>query len=320
MIDINPSHCPAPNAQGVGAGSEPASAPSGAFARATAVSRVDEGRYAATVDGGWGVGGAANGGYLLAIAVRAGLDALPHPHPVAVSGHFLRPPADGPASVEVEQLRAGRTVSSARVRLIESAGAVLDVLLSASDFAADGEPHDFARAPAMPPPEECGGGNPTLPGDVRIGLLDHVDVRLGPATTHRVGEAKAQSAAGRPPSAGAAAAANPADADGIKVAGEPVEYRGWVRMADGAEPDPLVAILAADALPPTVFRLGVFGWAPTVELTFLLRGLPAPGWLAVRTSTQRVAGGWFDENAEVWDSAGRLVGQARQLARVGRGG
>ena len=28
---------------------------------------------------------------------------------------------------------------------------------------------------------------------------------------------------------------------------------------------------------------------------------------------------WFDEEAEVWDAAGRLVAQSRQIARVGRG-
>jgi hypothetical protein len=31
-----------------------------------------------------------------------------------------------------------------------------------------------------------------------------------------------------------------------------------------------------------------------------------------------VGGGWFDEEAEVWDSVGRLVAQSRQIARVGR--
>jgi acyl-CoA thioesterase len=282
-----------------------ASEPVSEFARATAVSRTSDGRYAATVADGWGVGGAANGGYLLAIAVRAGLAELPHSHPVAVSGHFLRPPADGPASVEVEPLRAGRTVSSGRVRLVEPAGAVLDVLLSASDLGADSEAQEWSRAPtpSMPPPDECARGNPTLPGGVRVGLLDHVDARLDPATAHQMREP-----------------AEPIEYRGwVREPAEPVEYRGWVRLVDGTDPDPLVALLAADALPPTTFRLGIFGWAPTVELTFLLRGLPTPGWLAVRTRTERVAGGWFDENAEVWDSGGKLVGQARQLARVGRG-
>ena len=39
----------------------------------------------------------------------------------------------------------------------------------------------------------------------------------------------------------------------------------------------------------------------------------------MRTRAQLVADGWFDEDVAVWDSTGRLVAQARQLARVGRG-
>ena len=35
---------------------------------------------------------------------------------------------------------------------------------------------------------------------------------------------------------------------------------------------------------------------------------------------QAVSDGWFDEEAEVWDSTGRLVAQARQLGRVRLGG
>ena len=35
--------------------------------------------------------------------------------------------------------------------------------------------------------------------------------------------------------------------------------------------------------------------------------------------TIQVHDGWFDEEVEVWDSAGRLVAQSRQLARAGRG-
>ncbi|NED57178.1 thioesterase family protein, partial [Micromonospora aurantiaca] len=32
-----------------------------------------------------------------------------------------------------------------------------------------------------------------------------------------------------------------------------------------------------------------------------------------------LADGWFDEEVEVWDTAGRLVAQSRQIARVPRG-
>ena len=72
-----------------------------------------------------------------------------------------------------------------------------------------------------------------------------------------------------------------------------------------------------DALPPTVFGLGRLGWAPTIELTFLVRGLPAYGWLSVHVRGRLVQDVWFDEEAEVYDSAGRLLAQSCQLAQVG---
>ncbi len=77
--------------------------------------------------------------------------------------------------------------------------------------------------------------------------------------------------------------------------------------------------MAVDGLPPTVFGLGASGWAPTVELTWYMRAVPVPGPLRVAAWCRSVGGGWFDEEAEVWDEAGTLVAQSRQLARVGRG-
>jgi hypothetical protein len=68
-----------------------------------------------------------------------------------------------------------------------------------------------------------------------------------------------------------------------------------------------------------VFNSGSYGWAPTVELTWHMRAVPTPGWLAVHGRARLVSDGWFDEEVEVWDSAGRLVAQSRQIARVGRG-
>jgi hypothetical protein len=49
-----------------------------------------------------------------------------------------------------------------------------------------------------------------------------------------------------------------------------------------------------------------------------VRVAPAAGWLRVVHSSRNVAGGLLEEDAEVWDSAGRLVAQSRQLARVPR--
>jgi hypothetical protein len=50
-----------------------------------------------------------------------------------------------------------------------------------------------------------------------------------------------------------------------------------------------------------------------------MRVVPAAGPLRIAARGRHVSGGWFDEETEVWDSAGRLVAQSRQIARLGRG-
>ena len=96
------------------------------------------------------------------------------------------------------------------------------------------------------------------------------------------------------------------------------EIRAWIREP-GLPTSALATVVAGDVLPPVVFEMGLFGWAPTVEMSVGLRSAPAPGWLRMRTRAHLVADGWFDEDVDIWDSTGRLVARARQLARVGRG-
>ena len=52
----------------------------------------------------------------------------------------------------------------------------------------------------------------------------------------------------------------------------------------------------------------------TVQLTVHLRERPAAGALACRTVTRHLAHGLHEEDVEVFDSAGALVAQSRQLA------
>jgi Thioesterase-like superfamily len=93
------------------------------------------------------------------------------------------------------------------------------------------------------------------------------------------------------------------------------DVRGWIRSRDGTPPDPSFLVFCVDALPPTVLEIGGGGWSPTVQLTTYIRALPSPGWLSVVSRAAAVGDGWFDEEAQVWDSAGRLVAQGRQLGR-----
>lgn len=271
---------------------------------ATAVWRVGEGRYQvrpdprfAIVAPGGAVPSAMNGGVMVATALRAVLDTSPHPYPVATSAHFLRVPRLEPAEVEVTWLKQGRTAATARATVVQDSLPVLEVTVTTGNLPADpasnGELSWTGEPPRLPPIEECvnlGHWAGTVGPDGTAGYAAQVDLRLDPATTGwRRGE----------------------------PAGIP-EMRGYFRLREDRDPDAYLLALAVDGLPPVVFGLGAAGWSPTVELTWHMRAVPAPGPLRVATRCRHVSGGWFDEEAEVWDAAGRLVAQSRQIARVGR--
>ncbi|MEU2158695.1 thioesterase family protein [Streptomyces sp. NPDC019396] len=270
------------------------------FDRDTAVTLQDPGVpgvYRAELSEGWTIIRAVNGGYLLATLGRALGDALPHPDPFSVSAHYLSPSEPGPAVIRTEVIRTGRTLSTGQASLFQYAADGTEVerirvLATYGDL--DQLPDDVrttAKPPAIPPYELClgradGSASAAIPGSTAI--TDRLDLRLDPAT---VGWA-----VGAPSGKG--------------------EMRAWFGLADGRDADPLSLLLTVDALPPTAFEIGIRGWTPTVELTTHIRCRPAPGPLRVSITTRNLAGGFLEEDAEIWDSADRLVAQSRQLAKV----
>lgn len=258
------------------------------FDQATAVKRLDEGRYQAELDGDFGFAEALNGGYLMAVLLRAAVDASPHVHPIATSASFLRVGKPGPAEILVDTRKTGRTAASSRVSLVQDGRPVIDAQVTTATLDATAEPAWSGTAPcALPPIDECRDFDS---GKSNRGFADQVDMRFDPATMGWL--------------------------DG-NPAGRP-EMRAHFRLRDPYEPDAFALALAVDALPPVVLNTGVTGWAPTVELTWHMRAVPAPGWLSVHGSGRLVRGGWFDEDVEIWDSTGRLVAQSRQIALTGR--
>jgi acyl-CoA thioesterase len=261
----------------------------GDFSQATSIEPIEPGRYATEIDGTWSVGEVPNGGYLLALVLRAVLAESSQPHPIATSAFFLSPPKAGPAVVEVSTLRVGRTTGTLQARLIQADQALMHVTTTTGELDARSVPEWNGPAPeSVAELDDCVPALVDLPDGTHVGLLEHVDLRLDPQTLGWF--------SGRP--AGSLA------------------MRGHLRLPDGTQPDPLVLALAIDALPPTVFGLGRLGWAPTVQLSLLTRALPAAGWLTVHLRGRLVRDDWFDEEAEVYDANGDLVAQSRQIARV----
>lgn len=269
-----------------------------AFDRAIATRTTGPGTRAGEFTDEWVIGHAVNGGIALAMAgaaLSAELGGNGHPDPFAISAYYLSAGAPGPVTVRTETLRTGRQVATGEVSLWQEApdGQPVQRMRALATYGSlDQLPDDVrtaARPPEMPGPDECLRALDAPPEAVRgVNILHQLDLRMDPAT--------AGWAMGKPSGRG--------------------ELRGWLRMPDGREPDPYLLLLAADAMPPVAFDLGATGWAPTVELTAHVRARPAPGWLQIITSTRNLAGGFLEEDADIWDSAGRLVAQARQLARV----
>jgi acyl-CoA thioesterase len=262
-----------------------------AFDAATTIEPSGSGRWRARLDDGWDIAGVPNGGYVMSVAVSAALAELGVPDPLTVTAHYLTPTSAGPGDIEVERVRAGRRHHTAAVVMRQGGNQVLRMLATCGDLGeADGPEHLTLRPPKLPPPQDC--ATPAQrPGFTPPPITERVQLALHPD--------HAGFAVGAP--------------HGV------AEMAAWVRFADGRAPDTRSLALFADALAPAVFNLGLpIGWVPTVELTVHVRGRPQAGWLRAAVRTEAVGGGYLSEDGELWDSAGRLVAQSRQLALAPR--
>lgn len=261
----------------------------GSFDFASSVRSLGDGTLTADLRQEWSIGHHPHGGFLVALVARAATAVLaergdPVAEPLVVSAEFLSPPAIGPALLRTDLRKVGRRASVVSVRLEQRGRSCVEASVTTGRLPSRRPDWtDVAPMPAEPPPRAI----PLLSntGDAVFNLAKGCDVRLDPATAGYLN--------GR--------------------TGDPPRIRLWVRPRQGL-PDPYFALLAADINPPVVFNLGRTGWAPTVQLTALVRARPSTGWLRVQADCRALQEAWFDSDATVVDSSGRLVCQARQLA------
>jgi hypothetical protein len=257
-----------------------------------AVSRVEEtspGRFAATISPEWTIGGRPNGGYLLAILARAATQVSPHDHVLAASAHYLRAPDPGPAGIETEVLRAGRSASQVRSRLTQDGKPCIEALTTIGVLDPDTKPYWTEGLPAPQVRERANAIRVpgTNPAGLRVAIMDQVDLRID--------REDMGFGVGKPSGKG--------------------ELNGWLELP-GEDFDPISLLFALDAFPPATFDIEMTGWVPTFELTAYIRALPAPGPVRIQQKAQLIDAQKVDEVCLVSDSAGRLVAQATQLAGI----
>lgn len=250
--------------------------------------------YSCRVAEGWDILGNANGGYLLAIVGRALSHATGRPDCITVTAHYLAPAPVADGRIVVTVVRSGRRFATATASLYLTVDGrereTLRALATLGDLRTDpGGPTMLLESmPDIAPIDECIGTNTeaTLPA-----LHGRLDCRFDPRDAgFRLGQKSGDA-----------------------------RMRGWFGFADGRPVDSAALLLACDAFPPTVFHLDLpVAWVPTVELTFHLRAIPAAGPVACSFRTRYVQNGLLEEDGEMWDSSGTLVGLSRQIALAPR--
>ena len=267
------------------------------FDQATAVRARDDGRtFDVELDNAWTIGpNRPNGGYLLATIGRATVEAVnaaggTQPHVIAANVSYVSSPSTGPATVEVDVLRTGRTASQARARLVQEGKVTVDAMFTLGTLQEGSDPFWGDVPPVDLVPEDETATRPMGPpsGDGGPTFRDRISIRFDPSSLGFT--------TGTPSGRG--------------------EFKGWLRFADGRDFDALSLLFVVDAFPPATFDLVFTGWVPTLNLTAYLRAVPAPGPLRMRFRVGMVQDGFADEVCEVWDSAGRLVAQSTQLTAL----
>lgn len=260
-----------------------------AFSDVSAVRPSDDG-FEALVDPLWAVGDKPNGGYLLAMLARAAVASVDHEHVVTASVHYLHSPDAGPVEIETTVLRKGRSADHVRATLLQDGRLCVEATLMVGRLEEGTTPFWDGGAPARPSADREGGVRAPgiTPTGMRVPIMEQVDLRLDPATLGF--------GAGTPSGSG--------------------ELRGWLAFLDEAPFDPISLLYAVDSFPPATLEIAPTGWVPTLEMTTYVRALPVPGPLTILHRAQVVEAQRVDEATFVWDSAGRFVAQATQLAAI----
>jgi hypothetical protein len=272
------------------------------FDRALDMTRRDSHVFDTRIVPGWDILGNANGGYLMALAARAMSEVTGRPDCFTITAHYLAPAPATAARIEVRPVRAGRRFATATSSMflvdenlnegVSGGRECLRVIATMGDLSTDpGGPSKMVDSrPDITPWDEC----PVI-ADTTINEFAFIHGRLGT----RIDPRDAVFRTGAPNGEGT--------------------MRGWFAFRDDRPIDSLALVLACDAFPPAAFNLDMpTNWVPTVELTVHVRAIPVPGPVACFFRTRFVQNGLLEADGEVWDQAGTLVAQSRQLALAPR--
>ena len=255
----------------------------------TVVTRVGEGRYSATISPSWNLAVAAQGGVVAAIAARAMEAELGTGQSLrSFHGVFARPVPVGPVEVEVGVIRSGRSISQVQASIRAVGADAGFTALAAFGRERPGFSYTELEMPRVPPPDECGSFRDPpppesgLPSEPLFEFWREV-IEGRPALGHAPWDTSERGAA---------------------------EVATWIKFEhlpadENGQFDQLALLVAADMMPSAVFEKvepTERDWfAPSVDLTVHLIGLPTGPWILNHNRAHFANDGYASAEVALWD-------------------
>lgn len=257
------------------------------LADAFGLHRTGADRWRTSIPADWFGWSGPHGGAVAAILTEVATD-LADPGSVALSCdlRFVGRPDGGEFELQASARRVGRSGQAVDVAGSQSGRLVVSASVMLGQVRDDGLGRVQTRAaPAVPAPAACApiGIAPIVAAGA------HFDIRPAGAALPLSGATEARMIA-------------------------------WVGLRPELPISAAMLMIIADGLAPGIFPLLTSPVpVPTVQLSVHLHAEPAtvtPGPLLVDASNVSTHGGWSVDEADIFDTAGQLIAQARQLRRV----
>ncbi len=279
------------------------------FETGSELTHIKDGSFSINFNNDWSVGDALNGGYLMAVAVKAAQNVV-NLDPLTITGYYMNKGLENtPAAVDVVILNKSKSTSTVQVSITQL-GLLRTQYVGVFGHAAhdkNGINHSKLTAPSLPPIADCIDGTAMLRGFMgeKLTIGNRVEFRLAADSPYARGFLK-------------------------KKASHDAQLDCWVAFADGFKPDMRSLALFSDSFPPCVLNhVDKFAWVPTLEyaVQFWARP-PALGkdnegyyddrqWLRARYHSDHLINGMLYTDGELWSADGQtLLATSRQLAKL----
>lgn len=246
---------------------------------------VEPGVFELQITDRWCINGTPNGGYIMALIIKAMEIFSDKSSSPIVSASYLLKCRPGRAFIHLEMVSRSPNYTRIMARLVQGNEEKVRAFgtFSSDINGAGGSEYDAG------PPEmvDFDSAFQTPPMDIHT-LMDRIDLRLDPSC---VGWAFGEYA-------------------------KPMQFKGYVRFKEERGLDLPAVFMFADVFPPPVFTAyGPGTWVPTLELSVNVRKIPRTNVLKGVFTSRFISSGLVEEDGELWDEAGDLIALSRQYSR-----